>query len=94
MLVGLATEVDWAKEIYAWNFCLGKIASVHQNQRNPTPSYMMLQKGCGGTDTIVFTKPQFWGVWADVGGFDYHLFWPLFGGKRLTFTWLLDNARE
>src|SRR6266498_3843623 len=40
MLVGLASAVSWAKEIYAWNLCLGKLASVHQNGVNLTPSFM------------------------------------------------------
>lgn len=90
MLVGLATTVNWAKEIYAWNLCRGKLASVHQSGPNTTPSFMLLTRGCDGADTIIFTKPQFGGVWADVANFDFTLFWTVFGGRRLTFTWITD----
>jgi hypothetical protein len=90
MQVGLASEVNWAKEIYAWNLCMGKIASVDQAGPNPVPSFMLLMQGCGGADTIVFTKPQFGGYWADVSNFEPSQFWPVFGGMRLTFTWVTD----
>ncbi len=90
MQVGLATQVSWAKEIYAWNASRGKLASVKQNGPNLTPSFMLLKQGCDGAQTIVFTKPQRFGVWADVANFDPALFWTVFGGRRLTFTWLTD----
>jgi hypothetical protein len=90
MQVGLASAVGWAKEIYAWNLCMGKLASVHQDGPNPTPSFMMLMNECGGADTIVFTKPQLGGVWADVSNFNPSEFWSVFGGMRLTFTWVGD----
>jgi hypothetical protein len=90
MQVGLASTVTWAKEIYAWNLCRGKVASVSQSGPNTTPSFMLLTRGCNGADTIVFTKPQFLGIWADVANFDFTLFWTVFGGRRLTFTWLTD----
>lgn len=90
MVVGLASRVRWAKEIYAWNLCRGKLASVHQSGPNTTPTYMLLRQECYGAHTIVFTKPQFWGVWADVANFDYRRFWDVFGGCKLTFTWLTE----
>jgi hypothetical protein len=90
MQVGLASSVSWAKEIYAWNLCRGRLASVHQSGPNSTPSFMMLTRGCNGADTIIFTKPQFGGIWADVANFDFTLFWTVFGGRRLTFTWLTE----
>ena len=93
MLVGLATTVSWAKEIYAWNLCRGKLASVHQDSANSVPSYMLLEQGCEGADTIIFTKPQFGGVWADVSNFDFIQFWSKFSGMRLTFTWIADCNR-
>ncbi|PYV71259.1 MAG: hypothetical protein DMG96_29150 [Acidobacteria bacterium] len=93
MQVGLASAVSWAKEIYAYNLCMGKLASVHQDEPNATPSFMLLMKECGGADTIVFAKPEFTGVWADVSNFEPTQFWPTFGGKRLTFTWLADPAK-
>jgi hypothetical protein len=90
MLVGLASEVNWAKEIYAWNMCFGTLASVHQSGKNSNASFMLLKDECGGAETIVFTKPQTLGVWADVANFQPSLFWTVFGGKKLTFTWIVD----
>ena len=90
MQVGLASEVQWAKEIFAWNLCEGKLASVQQNGPNSTPRFMLLTNECHGADTIVFAKPQLGGVWGDVANFEVTLFWTVFGGRRLTFTWKLD----
>jgi hypothetical protein len=90
MHVGLASAVNWAKEIYAWNLCRGRLATLHQPGPSTTPTFMTLTRACDGADTIVFRKPQFGGVWADVGNFDFTLFWTVFGGRRLTFTWLTD----
>jgi len=90
MLVGLASAVAWAKEIYSWNLCRGRLASVHQSGPNMTPSFMLLERGCDGAHTLVFTKPQLGGIWADVANFDPSLFWSVFGGRRLTFTWMVD----
>jgi len=90
MQVGLASAVSWAKEIYAWNLCRGRLATLHQPGPSTTPTFMTLTRDCDGADTIVFRKPQFGGVWADVGNFDFTLFWTVFNGRRLTFTWLTD----
>jgi hypothetical protein len=51
---------------------------------------MRLQRGCDGTDTIVFRKPGFLGIWDNIANFDFALFWTVFGGRRLTFTWIGD----
>lgn len=90
MKVGLASRTNWAKEIYAWNLCKGKLASVHQSGPSGVANYMLLTRGCNGADTIVFTKPQFGGVWADVANVSGSGFWPVFEGRQLTFTWLTD----
>jgi hypothetical protein len=90
MLVGLSTKVNWPKEIVAWSFCQGKVASVYQGIKDSHAAYMLLKKGCHGADTIVFSKPQFLGGWTDVAHFETRLFWEVFRGKRVTFTWLTD----
>jgi hypothetical protein len=90
MLVGLASDVGWAKKVYAYNFCLGELSSVFQAGPNPVPNFMLLMKGCGGADTIVFAKPQAFGIWADVSNLEPSQFWSVLGGKRLTFTWVGD----
>jgi hypothetical protein len=30
------------------------------------------------------------GFWGTRANFDFQLFWTVFGGKRLTFTWVTD----
>jgi len=93
MLVGLASKVDWAKEIVSWNLCRGRLASVFQAQASGSPNFMQLERGCNGADTILFNKPEYFGVWDTIANFDFQLFWTVFGGKRLTFTWVTDYAR-
>jgi hypothetical protein len=90
MLVGLASEVNWAKEIVSWNLCRGQLASVFQAQASGSPNFMQLGRGCDGADTILFRKPGFFGVWGTAANLDFQLFWTVFGGKRLTFTWVAD----
>jgi hypothetical protein len=92
MHVGLATHrtVTWAKEIYAWQPCRGRLAAVTVPANSRSATYMFLKRGCNGPDTIVFTKPQWWGIWADVGHYRISRFWKQFGGKRLTFTWMTE----
>ena len=43
-----------------------------------------------GTDTIVFRKPGFWGIWHDVGHFQSDTFWQAFGGTWADFSWFVD----
>jgi hypothetical protein len=64
VLVGLANRTDWPKEIWAQNFCTGRIASVFQSGMNSTPNWMRLDLAVcwSGADTIVFRKPGFWGI--------------------------------
>ena len=90
MQVGLISAVSWAKEIYAYNFCSGRLPGGLSQSGPGSTSFMMLTRGCGGAQTIVFRKPQLGGVWADVGFLDPNLFWTVFDGRRLTFTWLTD----
>jgi hypothetical protein len=40
-----------------------------------------------GTDTLVFRKPGFLGVWTDYAHFPPELFWQAFGGTQFIFTW-------
>jgi hypothetical protein len=92
VLVGLANATDWAKEIWADNLCSGRLASVYQDGPDTTPHRMLLGvPNCrDGTDTIVFRKPGFFGIWHDVGHFPPELFWQAFGGTVADFTWVID----
>jgi hypothetical protein len=95
MLVGLATEVDWAKEIAAWSLCQRRaLSTVHQERKTSTPDWMVITKGCRLTDTVVFRKPGwFFGVWVDVAHFAPEQFWNALGGKAVLFTWVGDTRR-
>lgn len=92
VLVGLANGTDWAKEIWSENVCSGRLGSVYQDGPNLTPRRMLLNMPTcrEGTDTIVFRKPGFWGIWHDVGHFPPELFWQAFGGTVADFTWVTD----
>jgi len=90
MHVGLASEVNWAKNIHAWSLCQGTLVVVYQGQKNSVANYMGFDRGCNGADTIVFSKPKTLGAWWDIANFDITDFWTVFGGKRLTFTWVSD----
>ncbi len=90
MLIGLASSVDWAKEIMAWSICRERLSSVYQGRANSTPNWMLISNGCFQADTIVFRKPMFLGIWVDVANFDLVQFWNVLGGKKVTFTWVVD----
>lgn len=92
MLVGLANDTDWAKEIWAENLCSGRLGSVQQDGTNSVPRRMLLQQpDCTeGADTVVFRKPGFLGIWEDVAHFPPELFWQAFGGTCGDYTWVFD----
>ncbi len=92
VLVGLANGTDWAKEIWSENLCSGRLGSVYQEGPSSTPRRMLLSMPVcrEGTDTIVFRKPGFWGIWHDVGHFPPEVFWQAFGGTVADFTWVID----
>ncbi len=92
VLVGLANDTDWAKEIEAFNLCSGRIGSVYQSGRNAVPHRMLLSapNRREGADTIVFHKPGFAGFWHPVGHFPPVWFWRAFGGTVADFVWRID----
>jgi hypothetical protein len=91
-LIGLANTTDWAKEIWGFNLCSGRLGSVFQEGPNSTPRTMLLSRAScrEGADTIVFRKPGFFGIWHDVGHFAAGSFWRIFAGTVATFTWNVD----
>jgi hypothetical protein len=93
MLVGLESQVQWAKEIAAWHLCSGQVSSVTTSGSNRGPNFMLLQKAqCqSGTHTIVLRKAKTFGSMWDMYTFDIDTFWAYWGGKRLTFTWFSDT---
>jgi hypothetical protein len=92
VVLGLANQTDWAKEIWAQNFCSGRVASVFQSGTNTTPNRIRLDVAVcwSGADTVVFRKPGALGFWHDVGHFGAPAFWQAFGGTVADFTWVFD----
>jgi hypothetical protein len=92
MLIGLGNATEWAKEIWSFNLCSGRLGSVYHDGHNLTPRRMLLSApNCHeGADTVVFRKPGFFGIWHDVGHFPPELFWQAFGGTVADFTWVFD----
>ena len=93
MMIVLESEpnITWGKEISGWNLCRENIITLRTRDNVHGPSSMILYKGCGGADTLVFRKQKFAGIWTDMYNFDYREFWNRFGGKKLTFTWVADD---
>jgi hypothetical protein len=83
MVVGLASEVQWHREIRAWHLCNETVASVQQPYPSNNPKYMALYKGCYGPHTLMFSD----GFW-NFSYLDDSQFWSVFDGKRLTFYWV------
>jgi hypothetical protein len=90
--VGLASRVDWAKEIVAWDLCEGRVSSVYQENDNRAPRWMRLSWGWRQADTLVFRKPKVLGIWSDMYNLDFKQFWNVFGGKSVTFIWAWDGS--
>jgi hypothetical protein len=91
-VIGLANETDWAKEIWFDNLCSGRTGSLFVSGFDLEPRRTRLSPaGCySGTDTIVFRKPGFFGIWEDIGHWQPSEFWKMFGGTRGDYTWVID----
>ena len=93
MLVGLESRVSWAKEIAGWHLCNAQVSSVSTSGSNTGPNFMLLEKAeCqSGVHTILFKKAKLFAVMTGMYTLDMNTFWPLLGGKKVTFTWILDT---
>jgi hypothetical protein len=91
-MIGFANATIWDKEIWAHNSCPSrKVASLVQPGGSKNLVYMRLTRSnCdSGADQIVFSKPQFWGTWWDVGFINLDWIWDFFAGTRAEFTWMV-----
>jgi len=97
MIIGLRTDMEWPKELEAYNYCHGRQYAVYQDGPSGVAIEMRITKpgGCGMglTDTIVFRKPKFLGIWTSVGWINSSNFWAAAGGHRITFRWFADVWR-
>lgn len=99
-IVEFVNEVVSDKEIWAWNSCQGRLATLFQPGLQPgqTPTVNSVRLsltrpaifGDPGPTTLVFRKPGFFGIWMDIGHFDPDSFWGLADGKVVRFTWKLQ----
>jgi hypothetical protein len=92
ILLGLANETDWEKEIWTWNRCDGRALGVRRAGQIQAPQSIILNRRQGReTSTLVFRKPGFLGEWQDIGHFaPGDPFWNNFGQTIATFTWIVD----
>jgi hypothetical protein len=87
--VGLATSVDWAKQIVAWTVCP---PHHHQYVRRDSKglAVWMTVTRAENIDLLVFRKPKIFGIWFDIFHFDMNEFIDVFGGRFNRFTWHYD----
>lgn len=95
--VGLksSAEVNWRKELSAWNFCKqSKINMVFTEDSERGPYGFKIEKSeCKiGADTVVLSKGKFLNKIDDYYHLDPANLWNVLGGKRVFFTWVMDNG--
>lgn len=79
----------WDKQIVAWNLCQQALFTIQVSCTAGTIPFTVNQ-GCLQTDTLIFRKPKFLGVWTDMLHIVETQFWPAFGGTNALFTWVGD----
>jgi hypothetical protein len=96
-ILGLANATTWAKKIYYWQSCVGRVVSVSQSGKSSVPDEARIAIDMppyppSPIPSLLFRKPGFLGSWHDVGHFPYfHTnFSAFFGGTRSVFTWMVD----
>ena len=94
MIIGLRTDMDWPKELECYNYCHGRQFAVYQDGPSGSAVSMRITRATtcavGLTDTIVFRKPQVFGIWGNVGWINSINFWLAAGRRRITFRWVRD----
>jgi hypothetical protein len=87
-----AYSITWEKQLRSFNLCNGSwtLLVTRGNFHGGLNHISKIYKRCGGTDTLVFAKAKFLGVMTDMINIDFRVFWRLFGGQRLHFTWVID----
>jgi hypothetical protein len=95
-IVVLENHLGWDKSVTTVNGNDCNFAGQLLNVAGNSIGQMTIKKA--DTTTLVFSKPVctfriivcFSTVWKDVAVFGEANFWTLFGGRKITFTWLSD----
>jgi hypothetical protein len=87
--VGLATAVDWAKQIVAWTVCPPHHHQYVRRDSRGVAQWMTVTRA-ENIDLLVFRKPKVFGIWFDIFHFAMPEFIDVFGGKFARFTWYYD----
>jgi hypothetical protein len=87
--VGLATGVDWAKQIVAWTVCPPHHHQYVRRDSKGLAQWMTVTRA-DNIDLLVFRKPKIFGTWFDIFHFDMNEFIDTFGGRFNRFTWHYD----
>jgi hypothetical protein len=87
--VGLATAVDWAKQIVAWTVCPPHHHQYVRRDSRGLARWMTVTRA-ENIDLLVFRKPKIFGIWFDIFHFAMPQFIDVFGGRFTRFTWYYD----
>ncbi len=87
--VGLATAVDWSKQIVAWTVCPPPHHQYVRRDGKGVAKWMTVTRA-DNIDLLVFRKPKIFGIWFDIFHFDMNEFIDVFGGRFNRFTWYHD----
>jgi hypothetical protein len=87
--VGLATAVDWAKQIVAWTVCAPHHHQYVRRDSRGLATWMTLTRA-ENIDLLAFRKPRVFGIWFDIFHFAMPDFIDVFGGRFTRFTWYYD----
>jgi hypothetical protein len=94
MLVSLQSQIGTATQIIAWNRARGAIATLQEagpTSASSEPAEMLLGRDCEGADTLVFGRygKGYVSYWVQLSHMDPGTFWAHFGGRRLSFNWVV-----
>jgi len=87
--VGLATAVNWAKQIVAWTVCPPQHHQYVRRDSKGVADWMAVSRS-DNLNALVFRKPRIFGIWFDMFYFDMPEFIDVLGGRYARFTWYFD----
>lgn len=87
--IGLASAVDWSKQIMGWTTCPPHQHDYVQTDGKSNAHWMGISQA-SALSAIVFRKPKAFGVWYDIFYLDAPEFLEILGGRYARFTWYRD----
>ena len=83
MEIVLTSNVNWKKELTAFNFCTGRGTTISTHDSNRGPVSMRLHRN-SCADTVIMRKEKLFQGMVDVYHLDPFRFWNLWAGKIIT----------